>query len=212
MPRSPALDRQIQAAFTGAREQVQKLFVAEIHRQLDRAKTEARPSHVTQYIDGKKGAPIEGVDAFGVAVFEFNYMRRAVLDLIGILRTTSPVDTGTYQSSHNVFFDGEPQLPIAYKGNGPMSWSPAMLDVIADQTKVTVAPTVEYARLIEQRAKRFAKRNAQVPLTGVYRNAATAISRRWSSVIAVRYVWVDLDVGGSSAYARQPGIELTSRT
>lgn len=209
MAKPAAFDREVKAAIAGAREQVKRTFVAEIRRQLDRVEQESGPAFTRRFIDGVKDRPIEDIDPFGRAFFTFHYLRDAVREAIEILRVTSPVDTGAYEASHNVFIDEDPLAPVVRKGDGGFPWQLGLLDRITDQSRVTITPTVEYARVIEEGTKRKKpwSTQAQVPASGVYRTAATAIQRRWVGIVIARYEWVQLDVMDAQ-YRRQPAIVL----
>ncbi len=202
MARASAFDRDVQTAIAGARGQVKTLLIAEITRQVERVEQDNRPPFIRRFVDGVKDRPLAEIDPFGRAFFTFHYLRDAVRDAVEILRSTSPVDTGAYQSSHNVFIDDASIAPVVGKGDGGSLWSYSLLDRITDQSRVAISPTVEYARIIES-----GYRGSSVEAKHVYRNATTAIQRRWGGVIIARFEFIGQDVPGAR-YARQPAMVL----
>lgn len=214
MARSIATDRAIALAISGVREAVQKEVAAFITRQVEEIHREHRPSHTRQWVDGVEGKPVETIDPFGRALFQFQYWDLVLADALDILRSTSPVDTGSYRASHNVFtYAGDPLAPVITKMENPPLYSPASLKIADGTYQAIIAPTVPYARVIEtgMNGKKPWSKQPQVPLVGVYRNATTAIQRRWTGIVFARLEWLELDVN-DARYRRQPAMVLEHAT
>lgn len=198
MARDPIFDRAIQTAFTGAADQIKRLFVAEATRQLERAKSEARPSGFDQFVDRVKGAPLQSVDPYGVIVFEFSYGAEVVEFALATLRSISPVDSSDYQGGHHVYVDGVMVSDLSSLGTAK---------------RIVIANTLPYARRIELPAKwRHGPMKGQArgwsiqpqvpqPKDSVYQHAVKTVNRRFGNAMRAEYAWVGLDGGAEVAGA-----------
>jgi hypothetical protein len=184
--RLPLFDRVVTTAMRGAEDAVQKAFAATVERELARVLDTAQPGSYRQWIDGKAGAPIAGIDPYGHAYFEFNYLRRVVEFAGAVLRQNSPVDTGRYQRSHTVFVDGV-EMGVLTEG-ADLSF----LDRVAPRVGIVIVNTQPYSRLIEIIRPDGSSYSKQAP-NGVYRISAATVARRFSAQYRVRSTWVELD-------------------
>lgn len=210
MARSQAVYRAIKLAITGIHAEVQREFAATVQRELDAIQQQHRPSSIQQWVDGVPNKPVAQIDPFGRAVFQFQYWDLVLKDALEILRATSPVDTGSYRASHNVYLPtGDPLGPVVVKSKSPPLYDPASIFIPPGTVQVVIAPSVPYARVIEEgmAGKKPWSKQPQVPLVGVYRNATTAIQRRWTGVVLARLEWMEMGVD-DARYARQPAMVL----
>lgn len=201
MAKDPIFDRGITLAISGAKDEVQKLFVAEIRRQLDRAIAEARPTSYEQYVDRVPGRVIEQVEPFGIAVFTFSYLSEIAKFALSVLREISPVDRGSpkreangivYRDNHNVYVDG-----VLIES----------LSSIGAADRVVIANTLPYARRLELPSKwrhgplkgqpRGWSIQPQVPqpADSIYQHAAATVRRRYGNMATVESTWVGLAGG-----------------
>lgn len=144
------------------------------------------PGH-EQIVDRVRGAPFAAVNPDrGVIVIEFD-IRLDVFAYIGkLLVENSPVLTGDYQDSHQLYADG---VPVS-------KFDPAMQ---ADEW--VFLSTVPYARKIER------GQSDQAP-DGVYQAVAAMASRRFGNIASVKFTFRSLSNGrGKEGQGdRQPAI------
>jgi hypothetical protein len=202
MARMPAFDRAISVVLTGAREQVQKALVNVVHAELDRVKRESQPSGYEQFVDGVEDKPIGEIDPFGTAVFHFHYHVEIIAFALETLRALSPVRSGKYKHSHQVFVDGAAVTDFR---------------TIPDGASIVIASTSPYARRLEVPSKwrhgelKGQKRGWSVqpqvpqPDDSIYKHAADTLNRRYGNVMKSTYIWAE--AGGQ----RVPAISLDDR-
>lgn len=198
--RLPLFDRVVTTVMRGAEHRVQKALVATVKRELGRVLTTAQPSSYRQWIDGRAGAPIDSIDPFGVAYFEFSYHRAVVQFAGAVLRANSPVDTGRYQDHHTVFADGVELGTLAEDADL------AFLGRVVPTAELVITDPLPYARRIELPRRDGTPWSKQAP-AGVYRISAATVSRRFSALYRVRFVWVRLE--GDAA--RFPALSIERR-
>lgn len=184
------------------REAAQQALVEMARRELAAVQAEAQPSGTEQFVDGRKGVALETVKPGGIIHFEFSYLQEIVRAALSELESASPVDTGKYFSSHEVYVDGA---------------RVSSLDAIANARRVVVSNTVDYARVIEigiGKKVPWSKR-PQVPKEGVYHHAVKALRRRFGNIADIRYAWVGLDAshetGSNASKDRFPAIVIEQR-
>jgi hypothetical protein len=132
------------------------------------------PPHDT-YVDGVKGAALEGVKPGGVIVFEFSLVTDIFAWIGEMLVRHSPVKSGRYRDSHIFFADG---VELA-----------AGADVPPAREYLFMSP-LPYARKIERGL------SPQAP-DGVY-EAVTALARvRFGNVASVRFTYRAIAGGGA---------------
>ncbi|MFC5421954.1 hypothetical protein ACFPOB_20540 [Bosea eneae] len=120
------------------------------------------------YVDGRRGAPFEGVNPDrGVIAIEFD-ISIDVFDFIGrLLVLHSPVLTGAYQDSHQLYADG-----VAVERYDPAARA-------EEWVFLNVQP---YARKIERGL------SSQAP-DGVYQSVAELARRRYGNIAAVKFTY-----------------------
>lgn len=192
----------------GAEDAVRRRLVETVHRELDRVQRDSNPDAYTQWIDGVKDRKIEDIKPYGKSRFKFSYLRSAVQQCLGILQQTSPVDSGRYRSSHNVFVDGVPLFPVVSEESnfGPLNYSDLIR--LDKEESALIIPTVSYARRIEEGKKPERLGGGPWSAHGdhVYRNAAAALRRYWNGVVLITFRWESIAVSGKNM--RQPAIEI----
>lgn len=138
------------------------------------------PPHDT-YVDGRKGAALEGVNPDHgriTAVFE---IRNEVVDTVWeMLVRHSPVLTGKYRAAHRLFADGV-ELDAPDPARQAVEW--------------TIVAGVPYAGKIERGW------SAQAP-DGVYEAAAVLAKARYGNLATIRFTYI----ATTDEPARQPAI------
>lgn len=186
MARDPVFDRQVAVAFQGAEAEIQRLFVAEINRQVGRVYSEARPSGHGQWIDGREGAPVESVSPFGVAVFEFRYLPEIVAFAANVLFANSPVDTHpkhndiVFRESRLLFVDG------VFQQNIRDGMAPSELRWLLDHPKgaeIIITDDEPYAGGLERGW------SDQAP-DGVYGISCGTVRRKYGNLVSAQFRWV----------------------
>jgi hypothetical protein len=117
------------------------------------------------YVDGREGAPLESVKPNGVIRAEFQLVNEALAWISTQLQIHSPVLTGRFAKSHELFADG---VDTENPNNAP----PADEYVFIN--------TQLYARKIER------GRSPQAP-DGVYQAVATLAQRRFGNVARISF-------------------------
>jgi len=117
------------------------------------------------YVDGREGAPLASVKPDGVIRNEFELVNEALVWISTQLQMHSPVLTGRYAKSHELFADG-------VDTENPNAAPPA-----EEYVFINVQP---YARKIER------GRSSQAP-DGVYQAVATLAQRRFGNVARITF-------------------------
>lgn len=184
------------------REAAQRALVDLARRELAKVQAESNPSGTEQFIDGRKGAPLETVKSGGMIHFEFTYVQEIVRVALSELESVSPVDTGNYFSNHAAYADGS---------------RVSSLDAIANARRIVISNTVEYARVIEVGIGKkvpWSKR-PQVPKEGVFNHTVKVLRRRYGNIADIRFAWVGLDAnsetGSNASKDRFPAIVIEQR-
>jgi len=185
-----AFDRAISVVLTGAREQCQEALVKLVKDELDQVLREDRPDSYIQAIDGDTGKPIPQIEPFGQAFFRFRYGREVIAFALEALRAVSPVLSGAYRSSHELFADGT---------------LIADFNQIGDAKTVVITNTLPYARKIEggRRGRDAVKHHDSGAMTqrkgssvqapdGVYELTAQTVNRRYGNIAKARFGYVGI--------------------
>lgn len=185
MARDPVFDRQVALALRGTETEVQRLFVAEIHRQVGRVYAESRPAGHDQWIDGRADAPIESVSATGTAMFEFRYLPEVVVFALNVLFANSPVDE--HEKADDVVFREGRILFVNGMAHGRVKdgMSPSDFRWILDHPKGTefvIADEELYAGKLER------GHSDQAP-NGVYEITCGTVRRKFGNLAIVRFRW-----------------------
>jgi len=147
---------------------------------IDRVVRENHPSAVEIIVDGVPGRPVEEVQPFGVIEAHFGYGTEIVSAALEILRALSPVKTGAYQRSHQIYVDG--------------SMVPDGADIGA-ANHIVIASTLPYSKKIEHGESK------QAP-DGVYAHAVDTLRRRFGNSYRIEAGWAgiggDAVIGGSA--------------
>jgi hypothetical protein len=117
------------------------------------------------YVDGQEGAALTDVKPNGVIRAEFHLVNEALEWIAEQLRTHSPVLTGRYSKSHELFADGT-------QADDPNAPPPADEYVFVN--------TQSYARKLER------GKSSQAP-DGVYQAVATLAQRRFGNLAKITF-------------------------
>ena len=117
------------------------------------------------YVDGREGAPLTSVKPEGTIRAEFQLVNEALAWIATQLQMHSPVRTGRYAKSHELFADG-------VDTENPNAAPPA-----AEYVFLNIQP---YARKIER------GQSPQAP-DGVYQAVATLAQRRFGNVAKITF-------------------------
>jgi len=117
------------------------------------------------YVDGREGAPLESVKPNGVIRAEFQLVNEALAWISTQLQMHSPVLTGRYAKSHELFADG---VDTENPNNAPPAEEYVFLN------------TQPYSRKIER------GQSPQAP-DGVYQAVATLAQRRFGNVARISF-------------------------
>ena len=117
------------------------------------------------YVDGREGAPLESVKPNGVIRAEFQLVNEALAWISTQLQIHSPVLTGRYAKSHELFADG---VDTENPNNAPPAEEYVFLN------------TQPYSRKIER------GQSSQAP-DGVYQAVATLAQRRFGNVAKISF-------------------------
>ena len=145
------------------------------------------------YVDGRQGAPLESVKPNGVIRVEFQLVNEALAWIFEQLQKHSPVLTGRYANSHELFADG-------IQVDNPNMAPPAEEYVFLN--------TQPYARKIEGDLSREPS-SKQAP-EGVYEAVATLAQAKFSRIGKIRFSY-RTPIGGQIAGGRV-GDRSTRRT
>ena len=188
------IDRDLQLLFADdlsaqARSKQLATFAGEV---IDEAKETNRrvlgavPPH-TVTVDGREGAALTSVKPDGTIRAEFELINEALVWINTQLQMHSPVLSGRYAKSHELFADG-------VDTENPNAAPPARV--------YTFANTVPYARKIER------GQSSQAP-DGVYQAVATLAARRFGNLAKIRFTYTAILGNIKSRDARQPAITVT---
>ena len=126
------------------------------------------------FVDGKQGAPLDSVRPNGVIVTEFELVQDVLVWIAEQLFKFSPVKSGLYQKSHELFADGRHVEALG------------QLIPIADE--YIFVNTVPYARKIERGL------SSQAP-EGVYQAIAALARTRFGNITKTSYTFATLPGG-----------------
>jgi hypothetical protein len=147
---------------------------------------EPRPVRFTRFVDGRRGALEE--EAKGNSVIHYDYPRLEIVVefAMNALYDFSPVRSGEYRNSHQIFVNG---LHVAN------------LKDINEGQEIAISNTVPYARKIEVGAMTM-----RVPGTDhVYQQAAQLTRRRMGNLARIEFTFRSI-FGGKSAGNRFPAL------
>jgi len=145
------------------------------------------------YVDGRQGAPLESVKPNGTIRVEFQLVTEALAWIFEQLQKHSPVLTGRYANSHELFADGA-------QVDNPNAAPPAEEYVFLN--------TQPYARKIEGDLSREPS-SKQAP-EGVYEAVATLAQQKFGKIGKIRFSY-RTPIGGQIAGGRV-GDRSTRRT
>lgn len=146
-----------------------------------------RPSSFEQYVDGRKGAPVESMRRFGVVEFHYFRIAEVVEAAMQALFDLSPVDSGDYRNSHMIFVNGAAVRNLA-------SWSPN------GDTEVVIANPLIYSRKIELGLMKMRVSGTE----RVYAQAVQRVRRQYGNIANVRATFVRVtDIPASSGMSRR---------
>lgn len=170
-------------------DEASQLFADFAEEEIDEAKeinasVLGRVPPYTVYVDGKQGAPLDSVLPNGVIIAEFELVSDVLIWISEQLTKFSPVKSGRYQRSHELFADGTLVAAID------------QIIPLADQ--YVFVNTVPYARKIERGS------SSQAP-EGVYQAVAKLANRRFSNIARSSYTFATLPGG-----ERNPAIAVTT--
>jgi len=137
------------------------------------------------FVDGKLGAPLESVQPTGVIVAEFEFVTEVLIWISQQLTTFSPVKSGLYKRSHELFADGRHVEQID--------------ELIPIAEQYVFVNTVPYARKIERGL------SSQAP-DGVYQAVASLAQRRFGNIARSNFTFATLPGG-----ERNPAISVTTK-
>lgn len=145
-----------------------------------------KPSSFQRFVDGVKGAPEEAVKLDGVIVYDYPRIDLVAGFALEILQALSPVKSGDYKGSHQIYINDD---PAGYNAGVLKNWKYG--------DKVFIANEMPYARKIELGAMKM-----KVPGTDhVYHQAAIIVRNRYGSLVTIRFTYVGL-VDGSVVRGR----------
>ena len=136
------------------------------------------------YVDGREGAPLESVKPNGTIRVEFQLINEALAWIFEQLQRHSPVLTGRYANSHELFADGA-------QVDNPNAVPPAEEYVFLN--------TQPYARKIEGDLSREPS-SKQAP-EGVYEAVATLAQQKFGKIGKIRFSY-RTPIGGQIAGGR----------
>jgi hypothetical protein len=148
------------------------------------AKALGRAVPYEQWVDGRRGAPLQSVKPEGRIIAEWDFLDDSLVWIRDELEKHSPYKSGRYQRSHKFFVDGvetDPDKPTAIKS---VAW---------------FVSNVPYARKIERHKA-----------AGVYQAVAKLAAGRFGNIAKIRfgYKTVTLDEGGET---RNPSVDVLPR-
>lgn len=158
-----------------------------------------QPRSFTRRVDGRLGAVEETVKPDGIIVYDYPRVAEIVQAAMDLLFDLSPVDSGDYRISHQIFVDGA-AVPNLKDWDG--------------QGDVTIVNFVPYSRKIE-----LGKMTMRVPGTDhVYEQAEYLLNRRYGNVAAITFIFQGI-IGGSAVRGkvgnksdnRYPALRIRSR-
>ncbi|MBP2310494.1 hypothetical protein GBZ48_31515 [Azospirillum melinis] len=201
MARSPFIDRAIRVMRQGAEDVVQRALVDTVKTELSRVLTSARPDTFEQWIDGRPNAAIEQIKAHGVAYFEFSYIRTIIGFAAAQLRELSPEDfvhpdQRVFRESHLLFCDGREVGTLTEGGDT------SFIDRLSPRSEFVITNSQPYAGKIER------GQSDQAP-NGVFRLAASTVSRRYGSIVTSRFLWLRME--GLDEAQGYPAIAIQAR-
>jgi hypothetical protein len=141
----------------------------------------------TVTVDGNQGASLTSVKPDGFIRADFQIVTEAIAWIYEQLQMHSPVLSGRYAKSHEIFADG-------VEIDNPNDPPPA--------STYTFANTVPYSRKIER------GQSSQAP-DGVYQAVATLAARRFGNVAKIRFTYTTILGNTSARDSRQPAITVT---
>lgn len=202
MTRRATTQKFVTVTMQGMGEAVDRQFREIAKRKLSEAIRENNPSAVLVSVDGVFGAPLAGAKEYVHA--RFFYLRRVAEDALSILRAFSPVYSGKYKQSHEIYVDGVL----------------SSLDGIGTATEIIVTNDLYYARVIEigKGDKKIWSKQPNVPRDGIYRNAEVALQRRHGAVANISFIWASFEGGAAIKDEREtqseyrfPAIRIEAR-
>lgn len=160
-------------------------------------RTSPQPVTFTRFVDGRKGAPEETVNPFGVIVYQYPRLDVVVEFALETLRRLSPVRSGLYRSSHTLYLNGTPVSNLSRYRSG-------------DQ--IIIGNPLPYARKIEVGSMKM-----RVP-GQIYERAVRAVNRRYGNVAKAVFNFRGFISGsvvsgraGNKSALRYPVMQITER-
>lgn len=175
---------QVRVVAQRTREATQQFLVQTAKREHARVmNTDPRPQRFTRTVDGKRGAIEDVVKPDGIIVYDYPRMDEIVQFAMNTLFDLSPVLSGDYRNSHQLFVGGAAVSNLA-------SWD--------GESDIVIVNYVPYSRKIE-----LGKMRMRVPGTDhVYEQAQFLINQRYGNVAAVKFTFQGI-VGGGAVAGKQ---------
>lgn len=201
MARSPFIDRVIRVVQEGGERAIQRALADTAKQELSRVLVGASPDTYEQWIDGQAGAAIDQIKAHGVAYFEFSYLRTIIAFAAAQLRELSPEDfvhpdQRVFRESHILFCDGREVGTLTEGGDT------AFINRLPPRSEFVITNAQPYAGKIER------GQSDQAP-DGVFRLAASTVSRRYGSIVTSRFLWLRME--GLEEALGYPAIAIQAR-
>lgn len=172
-------------------DQIRNAQIDTARNAIERVFRDSHPSAIETIVDGVPGRPIEDVRPFGIIEIHFGYDTEIIFSAIELLSAISPVKTGSYQRSHQIYINGSMVSDIAAAGAAK---------------KIVIASTLPYSNKIEH------GQSSQAP-DGVYSHAAETLSRRFGNSHRIEAGWAGFGDGaviggpaGNKSSVRYPAL------
>jgi len=143
------------------------------------------------YANTPGNANLQSVKLPGPIVFRYRYIREVLLEALKQLQAASPVGTGAYQRSHQIFINGAlvPGVPASVKASD----------------EFMIANTRPYSRKIEL-GKTKSGRNFVISVPNrVYERAFRRLRAKFGQLVKIEYAFVSLPGGYSLKGSRRGG-------
>lgn len=194
--RAESISRQFSVARQATAEATQRLLVSIAKREHGQVmRTPPQPRSFTRTVDGVEGAREEAVEPDGVITYVYPRLDAVVQFALETLFDLSPVLSGTYRSSHQIFLDGSPATNMA-------TWRPG--------TEILISNLQPYARKID-----LGVMTMRVSGTSrVYERAVRRVNARFGNSAKALYGWRSFGVAvpdGRKADLRYPVMIIRER-
>lgn len=171
MMRAESISRQFSVARQATADATQRLLVSVAKREHGKVmRTPPQPRSFTRTVDGVEGAREEAVEPDGVITYFYPRLDAVVQFALETLFDLSPVLSGAYRSSHQLFLGGVPAANMA-------NWTPG--------TEILISNLQPYARKIDLGVMKM-----RVSGTArVYERAVRRVNARFGNSAKALYGW-----------------------